>query len=104
MNRYLFLHRVRGPLMLVVFGVTALLNQWGWLTWSESWPLYLIAFGLLQLAERAAWSQAQIPPQNGWGGPFAGSPVGSVPPASTSLSVAPPAGPQDKGPRDEGRR
>jgi hypothetical protein len=90
MNRYLFLHRIKGPVMLVVFGITALLNQWGILSYGRSWPLYLIAFGVLQLAERAAWSQAypeQNPgPQPGnWGGPS-----GPPPPSSTAMTVAPP--------------
>jgi hypothetical protein len=114
MNRYLFLHRVRWPLMLVVFGVTALLNQWGILSWGESWPLYLIALGLLQLAERAAWSQAQMqmPPMGGWGVPAAGPTPGSVP-GSTTYNVPPPppgttfggqgVGP-GSGPQDGGRR
>jgi hypothetical protein len=87
MNRYLFLHRIKGPVMIVVFGITALLDQWDILSFSRSWPLYLIALGLLQLAERAAWSQAF--PQDGysqgnWGGP-------------SGPSSAPPITPSDEG-------
>jgi hypothetical protein len=59
MNSYLWIHRVKGPAMLVIFGITALLNEWDIISYGRSWPLYLIAFGILQLAERAAWSQAQ---------------------------------------------
>ena len=59
MNPYLFIHRIKGPAMLLVFGVTALLNEWDIISYSRSWPLYLIVFGVLQLAERAAWSQYQ---------------------------------------------
>ncbi|HUY81799.1 MAG TPA: DUF5668 domain-containing protein [Acidobacteriaceae bacterium] len=59
MNRYVFLRRIRGPVMIVVFGVTALLNQWDVMSFGKSWPLYLIALGVLMLAERAAWAQAQ---------------------------------------------
>lgn len=59
MNSYLWIHRIKGPAMLVIFGITALLNEWDIISFGRSWPLYLIAFGLLQLAERAAWSQAQ---------------------------------------------
>lgn len=97
MNRYLFFHRIKGPVMLVVFGITALLDQWRILSFSRSWPLYLIAFGALQLAERAAWSQAYGPgayldpnagqpgpPPERWGGPS------GPPPSSTGMSSAPP--------------
>jgi hypothetical protein len=95
MNRYIFIHRIKWPVMLVVFGVTALLDQWNILAFDQSWPLYLIAFGVLQLAERAAWSEAQnpmpgpyvgpVPPQGNWGGPPA-----APPPSSTSMTITPP--------------
>jgi hypothetical protein len=55
--------------MLLVFGITALLNEWDILSFGRSWPLYLIVFGVLQLAERAAWSQYQ---QQYVQGPYAG--------------------------------
>jgi hypothetical protein len=104
MNRYIFICRIKWPVMLVVFGITALLNEWGILSYGESWPLYLIAFGLLQLAERAAWSQSQVPPApypgtpGGYTGPYTGQPgTGqrggwggpSGPPSSTALSITP---------------
>lgn len=94
MNSYIFLHRIKGPVILVIFGITALLNQWHILSYGESWPLYLIAWGLLQLAERAAWSRLQEasqypapPPGNSgnWGGP-ATQPSN---PPSTALAVQP---------------
>lgn len=81
MNRYVFLHRITGPLILLVFGVTALLDTWQVLSYRESWPLYLIAIGLLQLAKRAAWSRLEVPPPPagyaGSGGP--GTAAGSYP-------------------------
>jgi hypothetical protein len=102
MNRYLFLHRIKGPVMILVFGITALLDQWNILSFGRSWPLYLIALGLLQLAERAAWSEA-FPPEGysgtyagqpgNWGGPS--EPSSPVSPSSTALTIPPP---------DEGRR
>lgn len=104
MNRYLFFHRIKLPVIILVVGVTALLAQWHILSWSRSWPLYLIAFGLLQLAERAAWSQMQagVPPPPGYTGNSASNPDpddarrgnwGS----STSLSITP----RDPAPHDE---
>jgi hypothetical protein len=53
-NTWLFLRRLRGPAFLILFGVTALLNQWHVLSFFQSWPLYLILAGVLGLAERAA--------------------------------------------------
>ncbi|MFZ0663484.1 MAG: DUF5668 domain-containing protein [Acidobacteriaceae bacterium] len=106
MNTYVFLHRIKGPVIILVFGVTALLDQWHVLSYSESWPLYLIAIGLLQLAERAAWSQmhAGMPSAGFPGGPYQGSRQGSYQggsgqtgnwgapsaPSSPALSIAPP--------------
>jgi Domain of unknown function (DUF5668) len=100
MNTYLWIHRVKGPVMLLVFGVTALLNQYDIISFGKSWPLYLITFGILQLAERAAWAQAQSsfptqPPYPGYqsqGYPAQGYPKAApVPPAgsSTALTITP---------------
>jgi hypothetical protein len=58
-NSYLWIHRIKGPAMLLVFGITALLDEWDIISYGKSWPLYLIVFGVLQLAERAAWTQYQ---------------------------------------------
>jgi hypothetical protein len=53
-NDHLAAHpRLRGPAFLILVGITALLNQWGVLSFSRSWPLYLILAGVFGLAERA---------------------------------------------------
>jgi Domain of unknown function (DUF5668) len=62
MNRWLLIHRLRWPAFVILFGITALLNQWGVMSFGRSWPLYLILAGLLMLAERAALSVDQPPP------------------------------------------
>jgi Domain of unknown function (DUF5668) len=54
MNSWLLIRRLRGPAFLILVGITALLNQWGILSFSRSWPLYLILAGVIGLAERAA--------------------------------------------------
>src|SRR3984885_6530339 len=54
MNTWLLIRRLRGPAFLIMVGITALLNQWGVLSFSRSWPLYLILAGVIGLAERAA--------------------------------------------------
>jgi len=104
MNRYLFLHRIKGPAMILVFGITALLDEWHILSFGQSWPLYLIVLGALMLAERAAWSDMYEAPPNEYpvgGQPGAwGAPTGPAGP-SNALSIAPP---HDPDPNDEGRR
>jgi len=86
MNRYIFLQRITGPAMLLTFGFTALLDQWGVLNFGRSWPLYLIVLGVLKLAQRAALATAEPPP----GYPaYAGyAPVGGTPPAPSGGSTA----------------
>jgi hypothetical protein len=102
-NPYLFIHRIKGPAMLLVFGITALLNEWDILSFGRSWPLYLIVLGVLQLAERAAWSQYQQQyVQGAYAGPgtgpgvVPGTPVGPADaPPSSSIVVSPPSLPDD---------
>ena len=53
MNPLLF-RRIRGPVYLLCFAVTAILAQWAVLPYSRSWPLYLVTAGLLDLFEAAA--------------------------------------------------
>ena len=63
MNTWLLIRRLRGPAFIILVGITALLNQWGVLSFGRSWPLYLILAGLLGLAERAALAMGSpIPP------------------------------------------
>jgi hypothetical protein len=103
MNPYLFIHRIKGPAMLVVFGITALLNEWDILSFGRSWPLYLIVFGVLQLAERAAWAQYQQQYVQGHYAAQGVRPsvvpvtpgVSADPPPSSSIVVSPPSLPDD---------
>jgi hypothetical protein len=93
MNNWLLIRRLRGPAFLLLLGITALLNQWDVLSFGRSWPLYLILFGIMSLAERAALSQAHldgfdpitgqpIPPN--YGAPGYGASGTSIVPASSS--------------------
>src|ERR1700754_571911 len=93
MNRWLLIRRLRGPAFLLLFGVTALLHEWHLLSFSQSWPLYLVLAGVLALAERAAFvppDPSQLPPQyppppapSGWQTP-------PPTPPGTSLVSTPP--------------
>jgi DUF4097 and DUF4098 domain-containing protein YvlB len=68
MNPFLF-RRIRGPVFLLCFALTAILAQWGILPFWRSWPLYLIVAGLLRLAEAllsagigaVGWNQQVLP-------------------------------------------
>ena len=76
-SRWLLIRRLRGPAFLLTFGLTALLHQWGVLSFGQSWPLYLIVAGVLTLLERAAVTT--VDPAGYPGNP--GVPyAGSVPP------------------------
>jgi hypothetical protein len=61
MSRYILIRRLRGPAFLLLVGVNALLAQAHILGWGESWPFYLILWGVLMLAERAALAAEGYP-------------------------------------------
>ena len=69
MNRYIMIRRLRGPVFLLLVGALALLNQAHILSWHQSWPFFLILWGVQMLAERAALAaEGGYPP-----GPYPGS-------------------------------
>lgn len=68
MNQYLFLRRMRGPIFLLTFGITAILDVYTPIDYGRSWPLYLIVWGLLKLAENAILAQNPPPPPGQWPG------------------------------------
>ncbi len=82
-NRALTLRRLRWPLLLLLTGVIALLDQLSILTWDHAWPLYLILLGVLGLAERAAIAAMPPPDYSGYA-PSGYAPPGYPPPAYPS--------------------
>jgi hypothetical protein len=94
MNTWLLIRRLRGPAFLVLFGITALLNQWGVLSFGRSWPLYLILAGVIGLAERAALTAPQANPY--MPSAYSSSSPYSIAPAYTG--VAPESTPAEPGP------
>ena len=93
MNSWLLIRRLRGPAFLILFGITALLSQWGILSFSRSWPLYLILAGVIGLAERAAILAAPpVPPV--YPGAYASTayPQGTPPYANVPTSDVPGSG------------
>jgi len=91
MNAWLLIRRLRGPAFVILVGVTALLNQWGVLSFTRSWPLYLILAGVLGLAERAALSVAPpLPPV--YPNPYVPGGYSPVPPYTPPPPQASPGG------------
>ncbi len=106
-SRWILIRRLRGPAFLLTFGLTALLHQWGMLSFGQSWPLYLIVAGVLTLLERTALTatptnggqysgypgqpypnQGQPYPQ-GWAQPGQGTPAEpSAAPSTSSVTIS----------------
>jgi hypothetical protein len=80
MNRYILIRRLRGPAILLLIGVLALLHQTGVIEhfWHLFIPMLLILLGVLLLAERTAMATDEtIPPYPGAGypgAPYSGAP------------------------------
>ena len=105
MSSWLLIRRLRGPAFLILVGITALLNQWGVLSFSRSWPLYLILAGVIGLAERAAMlATPPAPPL--YPGPYAATayPQSAQPPPYTPVSASGVTGSADDPLTDPNRR
>lgn len=98
MNRYMLIRRLRGPAFLLLLGTMALLHQLGVVShfWHWFWPLALILWGVLLLAERAALEVEGYPqayPDAPYpGGPYAQGPMpgaGPGPASVASTSIVP---------------
>ncbi|HET7103286.1 MAG TPA: hypothetical protein VFI20_04290 [Terracidiphilus sp.] len=105
MNRYILIRRLRGPAILLLIGIIALLHQADMAGWGLFIPLLLILIGVLKLAERAALAAADDIPSYPGGYPgasypyaAAGSSGGPQPAQPGSSIVSPPQDPGNKGP------
>jgi hypothetical protein len=84
MNRYILIRRLRGPAILLLIGVIALLHSTGLIHsfWHLFWPLVLILLGVLLLAERAALASEG----GDFGWPYSGAQNrGAVDPSATGV-------------------
>ena len=90
MNRYILIHRLIGPCVLLLLGVVALLHQAHLVHWSIFVPLLLILIGVLKLAERAALAANPYPanPYPGAAGPGQAGSQQQVP-GTQSASIVP---------------
>ena len=89
MNRYLMIRRLRGPAFLLLLGVCALLHQLNMLSVWRAWPLFLILWGVMLLAERAALHEADMPPYPPPGYPVAPPAAGGGPVPATETGIVP---------------
>jgi hypothetical protein len=89
MSRYILIHRLRLPAVLLLIGVVALLHQAGLIDhfWNFFWPLLLILLGVLLLAERAALAAEGGYPAAPYPGSYPGQP-GPVAPGVADYAAA----------------
>jgi hypothetical protein len=95
MNQYYLIRRLRGPAILLLIGILALLDSTGVIHrfWHLFWPLLLILLGVLMLAERAALASEggypMWPFSGSTSGAFSTSGTGVTPPQEQSTSIVP---------------
>lgn len=107
MNQYFLIRRLRGPAILLLIGILALLHTSGVIHgfWHLFWPLLLILLGVLLLAERAALATEGGYPMWPFSGPVNPETPGpgmGVPPNQQQGTSIVPANPQDLGKGPEG--
>jgi hypothetical protein len=88
MYRMRLFRALRGSVWVVLVGVMFLLNDLRVLSWGHSWPLFIIAAGLMTVFQRSAYSNAAYA---GYPYPPAPPPASPnpPPPAATSNSIVP---------------
>jgi hypothetical protein len=91
MNRYILIRRLRGPAILLLLGIVALLHEANLLDgWNIFFPLLLILIGVLKLAERAALAAAgDAAMYQGGPYPYGVQPTAAQPQPGTSIVPAP---------------
>lgn len=62
MNSANLIQAVRGPVMMITLGILLAIDHFGQFDFSRTWPLLVIMFGVLKLAERAVAPPAAYPP------------------------------------------
>jgi hypothetical protein len=83
-----------GASWLALVGLLFLLNDFGILTWSHSWPLFIILAGVMAVFKRAAYSTAAAMPYNPqfpYGTPPAPQPSAEPTGPAAGTSIVPPS-------------
>jgi hypothetical protein len=104
--RWRFARAARSAFWVVLVGFIWLLDVLGILSWSHSWPLFLIAAGLMQIFKRSlhgGYSYTGYAPGGNAASPGASSsaPTETTVPSSESISVEPSHGPTGNGLNDD---
>jgi hypothetical protein len=62
---YNLIQAIRGPIMLILLGTLVAIDYFGIYGFSRTWPILIIAFGLLKLLEKVVAHPiaSQMPPQ-----------------------------------------
>jgi len=81
MYRFRVLRALRGSLWVTLVGVLFLLQDFHIMSWSRSWPLFIIASGVMIFIQRFAYDRAAY---HAYPFPPAASPTAPTPSASTS--------------------
>ena len=52
---------MRGPVVLILLGMLFLMDKWNWgYTFGQLWPVLLIIFGLMKIAEALAPTEGHV--------------------------------------------
>ncbi|HXE08137.1 MAG TPA: B-box zinc finger protein, partial [Acidobacteriaceae bacterium] len=78
--RWRLAHALNGAAWVILFGVIWMLDSLGVLTWSHSWPIYMIGAGVLMIFRRTLFSPGYAPMP-----PYGSAPV--TPPAGTASAA-----------------
>jgi hypothetical protein len=54
-----FLSAIRGPVMLITLGLLLSIDHFGTVSFSRTWPVLLIVFGIFKLMERSSAHPSQ---------------------------------------------
>lgn len=88
----MFAQAARGPVLLIVLGTLFALQQGGVLPFSRSWPLLIIAIGVMKLIERML--SGPVTSASPVGGPAAAYPSQAYAPTGPHYPSAPQSYPQ----------
>jgi hypothetical protein len=62
MNGTPLITAIRGPVMLITLGLLFMTDQFGSFSFTRTWPVLIIVFGVLKLLEHAAGSREPASP------------------------------------------
>lgn len=63
-NSYNLVQAIRGPIMLILLGTLVAMDYFGIYGFSRTWPILIIAFGLLKLLEKLVAHPMPPPPMS----------------------------------------